>query len=86
MAHGAGANMTAGRRRAMTCAYMPDGCVYNGTQNVLPADYVETISVGDTLDDDWLNPLIYSANPARREITSHQENLRSHFLAEIDCL
>ena len=24
-AHGAGANMTPGRRRAMTCGYMPDG-------------------------------------------------------------
>ena len=28
--HGAGANMTPGRRRAMTCAYMPDGCSFNG--------------------------------------------------------
>ena len=25
LAHAAGANMTPGRRRAMTCAYMPDG-------------------------------------------------------------
>lgn len=75
MAHGAGANMTAGRRRAMTCAYMPDGCVYNGTRNVLPQEYVETISVGDELNDDWLNPLIYSADPSRR--------LSQHVIGEV---
>ena len=33
--HGAGANMTNGLRRAMTCAFMPDGAVYNGQQNIL---------------------------------------------------
>ena len=33
--HGAGANMTNGLRRAMTCAFMPDGAVFNGQQNVL---------------------------------------------------
>jgi hypothetical protein len=31
---GAGANMTPGRRRAMTCGYMPAGSTFNGTQNV----------------------------------------------------
>jgi ectoine hydroxylase-related dioxygenase (phytanoyl-CoA dioxygenase family) len=33
-AHGAGANMTRGQRRAMTCAYMPDGSTFNGVQNI----------------------------------------------------
>ena len=33
--HGAGANMTPGFRRAMTCAYMPDGATFNGIQNIL---------------------------------------------------
>ena len=58
--HGAGANMTPGRRRAMTCAYMPDGCRFNGTPNVLPPDYLTTLKVGDLLDNEAQNPLIYS--------------------------
>ena len=59
MAHGAGANMTPGFRRAMTCAYMPDGATFNGTPNWLPDDYRESLCVGDVLDNDELNPLIY---------------------------
>ena len=57
--HGAGANMTNRFRRAMTCAYMPDGNVYNGTPNVLPEAYVQTLAVGDLLNNDAQNPLIY---------------------------
>lgn len=57
--HGAGANMTPGRRRAMTCGYMPDGCTFNGQPNILPADYLATLSVGDVLDNDEQNPLLY---------------------------
>lgn len=57
--HGANANMTRGFRRAMTCAYMPNGNVYNGKPNVLPDDYVKTLSVGDFLSNDLQNPLIY---------------------------
>ena len=57
--HGAGANMTRGFRRAMTCAFMPDGEVYNGNKNVLPQSYVETLSVGDPIDNDELVPLVY---------------------------
>lgn len=59
VAHGAGANMTPGKRRAMTCAYMPDGSTFNGTQNILPPDYFGSLAVGDVLDNDDLNPLIY---------------------------
>jgi ectoine hydroxylase-related dioxygenase (phytanoyl-CoA dioxygenase family) len=58
-AHGAGANMTAGRRRAMTCGYMPDGATFNGNPNVLPPDYVATLAIGDVLDNDALNPLLW---------------------------
>ncbi len=58
-AHGAGANMTNKPRRAMTCAYMPDGEVFNGAQNVLPDDYVKTLTVGDLLNDNSINPLIW---------------------------
>lgn len=57
--HGAHANMTPGMRRAMTCAYMPDGNVYNGIPNVLPKSYVDSLKIGDVLNDDKHNPLIY---------------------------
>jgi ectoine hydroxylase-related dioxygenase (phytanoyl-CoA dioxygenase family) len=57
--HGAGANMTSGHRRAMTCAYMPDGNSYNGQPNVLPDAYVKTLSINDPLKNDLQNPLIY---------------------------
>jgi ectoine hydroxylase-related dioxygenase (phytanoyl-CoA dioxygenase family) len=58
VAHGAGANMTRGRRIAMTCAFMPDGSTFNGTANVLPSAYLSTLKVGDLLrNDDW-NPVV----------------------------
>jgi len=57
--HGAGANMTPGRRRAMTCAYMPDGATFNGQANVLPPAYLATLQVGDVLDNEAQNPLVY---------------------------
>ena len=60
--HGANANMTSGYRRAMTCAYMPDGNVFNGTPNILPGDYLHTIKVGEPLNNDAQNPLIYRRN------------------------
>ncbi len=57
--HGAHANMTPGSRRAMTCAYMPDENVYNGIPNVLPQSYLETLKIGDELNNEAQNPLIY---------------------------
>ena len=57
--HGAGANMTSGHRRAMTCAYMPDGNIFNGEPNILPEKYLKTLTVGDMLNDEEQNPLIY---------------------------
>lgn len=62
VAHGAGANMTPGSRRAMTCAYMPDGSKFNGKANVLPAAYLATLKEGDVLNNDEQNPLIYSSS------------------------
>jgi phytanoyl-CoA hydroxylase len=59
VAHGAGANMTPGWRRAMTCAYMPDGSTFNGKKNILTDEMVARLKVGDVLDDDNQNPLIY---------------------------
>jgi ectoine hydroxylase-related dioxygenase (phytanoyl-CoA dioxygenase family) len=59
-AHGAGANMTNRPRRAMTCAYMPDGSTFNGVRNILPEEYFDSLKVGDLLNDDVVNPLIYA--------------------------
>lgn len=56
--HGAGVNMTTGRRMAMSCAYMPDGAVFNGQQNILPDAYFASLRIGDTLSNDEVNPLI----------------------------
>lgn len=59
IAHGAGTNMTPYPRRAMTCAYMPDGATFNGQKNVLPDDYYASLKVGDVLDDNSINRLIW---------------------------
>jgi len=58
--HGAHANMTPGWRRAMTCAYMPDGNTFNGIQNILSDEAIKSLKVGDLLNNDGQNPLIYS--------------------------
>ena len=58
-AHGAGANMTNRPRRAMTCAYMPDGETFNGVRNILPEAYFNSLTIGDVLNDDSVNPLVW---------------------------
>jgi len=62
-AHGAGANMTNRPRRAMTCAYMPDGSLFNGQKNILSDDDMARLAIGDVLRDDVHNPLIWSRTP-----------------------
>ncbi|TMM13881.1 MAG: phytanoyl-CoA dioxygenase family protein [Actinobacteria bacterium] len=63
IAHAAGANMTPRPRRAMTCAFMPDGARYNGRpHSVLPDDYLETLRVGDPIDDDSIVPLVWHSD------------------------
>lgn len=62
--HGAGANMTSGFRRAMTCAYMPDGATFNGIKNILSDEQLAKLKIGDPLNDDAQTPLIYSKNNA----------------------
>ena len=57
-AHAAGANMTPYPRRAMTCAFMPDGAVFNGQQNILSSQYIAGLKPGDLLQDDEQNPLV----------------------------
>jgi ectoine hydroxylase-related dioxygenase (phytanoyl-CoA dioxygenase family) len=58
-AHGAGANMTNGRRRAMTAGYMPDGSTFNGQQNIMPDRLFKTLKVGDVLNNDRENPVVW---------------------------
>jgi phytanoyl-CoA hydroxylase len=58
--HGAHPNMTPGFRRAMTCAYMPNGNTFNGIQNIMSDEEVARLQPGDLLNNDALNPLIYS--------------------------
>ena len=57
--HGAHANLTPGWRRAMTCAFMPDGCTFNGRQNILTKEQVERLKIGDLMVDDAQTPLVY---------------------------
>ncbi|MBX3053813.1 MAG: phytanoyl-CoA dioxygenase family protein [Caldilineaceae bacterium] len=59
VAHAAGVNLTPRARRAMTCAYMPDGSTFNGQRNILTKAYFETLTVGDTLNNEDENPLIW---------------------------
>jgi ectoine hydroxylase-related dioxygenase (phytanoyl-CoA dioxygenase family) len=63
--HGAHANMTHGFRRAMTCAYMPDGNVFNGQANILPESYLSELKIGDLLNNNAQNPLIYTTRIGR---------------------
>jgi len=46
----------------MTCAFMPDGSIFNGVQNVLPETYFNSLTIGDKLDNNDIMPLIYSSN------------------------
>jgi ectoine hydroxylase-related dioxygenase (phytanoyl-CoA dioxygenase family) len=65
-AHAAGPNMTPFPRRAMTCAYMPDGERFNGQQNILPNEYFASLKIGDLLNNDALNPLVWSKKPTQK--------------------
>lgn len=64
VAHAAGANMTPGLRRAMSCAYMPDGGAFNGKKNILTPERLAALKIGDVFNDDAENPLIYHKSKA----------------------
>ena len=36
--------------------------IFNGEPNILPESYLKGIKIGDLLNDDSQNPLIYSKN------------------------
>ena len=63
LVHGAGANMTGGWRRAMTCGFMPYGSTFNGNQNILSDEQFASYELGDVLDDDRQNPVVWHHNP-----------------------
>jgi phytanoyl-CoA hydroxylase len=60
-AHGAGANMTPRQRIAMAIAYMPDGARFNGAQDVYTKEQVARMRIGDLLENEDQNPLVFSA-------------------------
>ena len=43
----------------MTCGYMPDGATFNGTRNILPAEYFASLKIGAVLDSENQNPLVW---------------------------
>jgi hypothetical protein len=47
---------------------MPDGSTFNGIRDVLPESYLEKLRVGDVLDNDIQNPLIY--HPTKPLVTA----------------
>lgn len=67
--HGAGANMTPGLRRAMTVAFMPARVPFNGIGDVrvLGETYAASLSVGDLLDNDDLNPVVFASSASRTD-------------------
>jgi len=38
---------------------MPDGSTFNGKQNILPQDYFESLEVGDLLNNNEQNTLVW---------------------------
>ncbi len=74
IAHGAGPNMTRGYRRAMTCAYMPDGACFNGKRNMLSESYFDSLALGDVLDDQAEVPLLFRRAGAERPSTATEES------------
>ncbi len=65
-AHGAGVNMTNRPRRAFAVAFMPEGSRFNGIKDVLPDDYFRSLKIGDRLDDERVNPLIWHKDMERK--------------------
>eukprot|EP01120_Amphizonella_sp_Union-15-10_P004900 TRINITY_DN15667_c0_g1_i1.p1 TRINITY_DN15667_c0_g1~~TRINITY_DN15667_c0_g1_i1.p1 ORF type:complete len:124 (-),score=23.60 TRINITY_DN15667_c0_g1_i1:49-420(-) len=59
LVHGAGPNMTPWKRRAMTYAMMPNGSKFNGKQNILTTSQMSRLKIGDELNQDSDNPILY---------------------------
>ena len=48
----------------MTCSYMPEGATFNGLQNILSPQQVAELQIGDVLEDEAMNPLVWSRQRA----------------------
>jgi len=59
--HGAGPNMTQGRRRAMVFAMMPDGCIFNGHNDIFTEKQFAQLKAGDLLTNERMYPLAWKA-------------------------
>lgn len=59
VAHGAGANITPSPRPALSITWLPQGATFNGVQNILPDEVYAGLRVGDPLEFDDLNPVVY---------------------------
>jgi ectoine hydroxylase-related dioxygenase (phytanoyl-CoA dioxygenase family) len=70
LAHGAGVNMTPRHRRAMTCAYMPHDATFNGQRNILPEAYFNSLKIGDPLNDNDWNRLIWHQDGRHRQVVA----------------
>jgi ectoine hydroxylase-related dioxygenase (phytanoyl-CoA dioxygenase family) len=67
-AHAAGVNMTNKLRRAFTISYMSDGAVFNGNKDILPVNYFKSLKVGDPLNNEKINPLVWHKNHPIRPV------------------
>ena len=48
---------------------MPDGCTFNGKQNILTDEQFASYQIGDVLEDDRQNPLIFHrSKPYERKL------------------
>ena len=60
LVHGGGPNLTHKPRKAFTFAMYPDGSTFNGTPNILTHKQLKKLKIGDLLNDDKQNPILYS--------------------------
>jgi hypothetical protein len=47
----------------MTVIFYPDGATFNGTQNILSDEEVGRLKIGDLLNDNESNPVIFPGRP-----------------------
>eukprot|EP01084_Bolivina_argentea_P055726 102114_1 len=58
--HGSGPNFTNKPRKAFTFAMFPDGARFNGNPNILTNTQLAKLKIGDLLNDNKQNPILYS--------------------------
>ena len=58
--HGAGCNFTNKTRRAITYGMFEDGATFNGKKNILTDEQFNAMKIGQKLDNNMANPVMYS--------------------------